>query len=280
MRAQGHNRAFAQQELEPKPANLWGILQNHLLLAAKMLIYEPICQGAAIWIALAYGIIYFFFEVYPIVFVTQHNIPFRLCGLMFFFIFVGMLVALILYQRLTNLSTRLPLPLPGNLTKHVALTDPENDLVLDLSACVVMPISLFWFGWSSGPETHWIVPALAGIVFSYSMTAIFMCFLAYIAQVYTIYSSSAGAANSFMRSIFAAVFPIITHRLVQAIGTKLAVSIFAFISLGSIPIPLILIRYGKELRASSRYSQEARRVIMGMGAYKNARAGSTGDLGI
>jgi hypothetical protein len=34
--------------------------------------------------------------------------PFRLCGLMFFFIPVGMLVALALYQRLVNLLARLP----------------------------------------------------------------------------------------------------------------------------------------------------------------------------
>jgi hypothetical protein len=47
------------------------------------------------------------------------------------------------------------------------------------------------------------------------------------------------------------------------------VSIFAFISLGLIPIPIVLIRYGKELRARSRYAQEARRVITGMGAYLN-----------
>jgi hypothetical protein len=66
MRAQGHQHAFTQQELELKPTNLWDIIQNHLLRAAseivyvatcgvrrtdtkiEMLIYEPICQGAAI----------------------------------------------------------------------------------------------------------------------------------------------------------------------------------------------------------------------------------------
>jgi len=66
--------------------------------------------------------------------ICQHNIPFRLCGLMFLFIPVGMVVALILYQCLINPSTRLPLPVPGIVTKDVALTDPENELVLVLSA--------------------------------------------------------------------------------------------------------------------------------------------------
>jgi len=45
------------------------------------------------------------------------------------------------------------------------------------------------------------------------------------------------------------------------------VSIFAFLSLGLFPIPLIFIRYGKQLRARSGYAQEAHKVIMRMGEY-------------
>lgn len=47
----------------------------------------------------------------------------------------------------------------------------------------------------------------------------------------------------------------------------LLVSIFAFLSLGLLPIPLIFIRYGKQLRARSRYALEAHEVIMRMGEY-------------
>jgi hypothetical protein len=48
---------------------------------------------------------------------------------------------------------------------------------------------------------------------------------------------------------------------------SILVSIFGFLSLGLIPIPLIFIRHGKQLRARSRYAQEARVVIMRMGEY-------------
>lgn len=50
---------------------------------------------------------------------------------------------------------------------------------------------------------------------------------------------------------------------------RLLVSTFAFLSLGLFPIPLIFIRYGKQLRARSRYAQEAREVIMRMGEYNH-----------
>jgi hypothetical protein len=50
----------------------------------------------------------------------------------------------------------------------------------------------------------------------------------------------------------------------------LPVSIFAFLSLGLIPIPLVFIRYGKDLRASSRFSEEARHVIKRMSVMNKA----------
>jgi len=40
------------------------------------------------------------------------------------------------------------------------------------------------------------------------------------AQIYTIYSSSAAAANTFARSIVAAMFPVITQTIINATGTK------------------------------------------------------------
>jgi hypothetical protein len=60
--------------------------------------------------------------------ICQHNIPFRFCGLVFLFVTVGMILALVLCQRLVNLCARLPLP--GIVPKDRALTDPENYLVL------------------------------------------------------------------------------------------------------------------------------------------------------
>lgn len=81
---------------------------------------------------------------------------------MFLFIPAGMLVSLVLYQRLMDLSTRVRLP--GIIPKRLALTDPENNIVVGLSAwyaiyfipgshegpifvSVFMTISLFWFAW-------------------------------------------------------------------------------------------------------------------------------------
>jgi hypothetical protein len=56
---------------------------------------------------------------------------FRLCGLMFLFIPLGMFTALLLYRRLTALLARLPLP--GIVPKGMVLDDFETNLKLVLS---------------------------------------------------------------------------------------------------------------------------------------------------
>jgi len=190
----------------------------------------------------------------------QHNIPFRFCGAIFLFIPVGMVMAVVLHPLLTKLFDCLLLP--GIQPKRP--DEVEQRLKAVIPACVAMPMSLFWMGYTSGPETHWFIPALAGVVFGYSMMEIFMCFFAYMAQIYTIYSSSAAAANTLARSTIAAVFPIVTRSIINAKGTKWGLFIFSFLSVGLLPIPLLFIRYGKGLRARSRYAQAAEKVIVRM----------------
>ena len=61
----------------------------------------------------------------------QHNLQFRLCGLMFLFIPLGMIIALLSYQFLTELFARLPLP--GIVPNGMVLDEPERNLKLVLS---------------------------------------------------------------------------------------------------------------------------------------------------
>ena len=61
--------------------------------------------------------------------------------------------------------------------------------------------------------------------------------------------------------------PSLNNVLLVPLLVAPTVSIFGFLSLGLFPIPLIFIRYGKQLRARSRYVQEAHKVIMRMGKY-------------
>ncbi|KAI0050890.1 MFS general substrate transporter [Auriscalpium vulgare] len=239
LRAQGQSDARAPQEVSPESRQ--EILKKNILRPTRWLLS-------------------FFFS-------WTHNIPFRLCGLMFIPIPIGMLMIVGPYPQLTRLFARMPLPWIER--KGVPLKPAESRLKVVLSACLLLPISMFWFAWTSGHETHWIAPALAGIAFGYSMMAIFMCFLAYVSQTYTIYASSAVACNTFARSIIGAIFPVAAHRIFTSMGTKWGLSLFGFLSLGLIPIPLIFIRYGEQLRERSHFAKEGRAILAGLQAAKD-----------
>lgn len=55
---------------------------------------------------------------------------------------------------------------------------------------------------------------------------------------------------------------------------------FAFISLGLIPIPLVFLRYGPAFRARSHFAAEAQRVAEQMRAQKDALTGNNAETTI
>ncbi|OCH85565.1 MFS general substrate transporter [Obba rivulosa] len=254
LRKQGNPHARAPVELHTK--STMQILKGHIGRPIAMLAYEPIVQGAALWITITYGILYFFFEVYPIVFIQQHGIPFQLCGLMFLGVSLGMVIAITVHPYLVRLSEHIPLP---GVEQNLAAGHPEEThLKVVLLACVALPVSLFWFAWTSESGTTWVSPALAGVVFGYSNLTLFFCFISYTSQTYSIYASSAAAANTLFRSVVASIFPIVAQSIVNRLGTTWGVTIFALIACLLLPIPLVFIRYGASLRARSPLAQEAR----------------------
>ncbi len=83
-------------------------------------------------------------------------------------------------------------------------------------------------------------------------------------HTYGLYASSANAANTLVRSIVASILPIIAHSIMDNLGTQWGISLFGFLSLGLIPIPLIFIRYGASLRERSYFVQEVQAIVSRM----------------
>jgi hypothetical protein len=85
---------------------------------------------------------------------------------------------------------------------------PEARLPSTFIGAALLPIALFWFAWTSYPTLHWIGPILAGIPYGFSQILLFLGILNYLADCYLQYAASALAANSLLRSILGATFPL------------------------------------------------------------------------
>lgn len=230
-----------------------------------MMVTEPIVIGCSVWTALSYGILYFQFEAYPVIFLEQHNIPFQLGGLPFIAIMIGMILGVLPYVPVMNYFMKIKLP---KWMGEAGPTTPEARLKLALLSCVCLPVSTFWLAWTSGPETHWAAPLLSGVLFGYANVIIFFTFVTYTGHSYTLYTASAGAASLFARSVIGSVFPLFSHIIIEKCGTKWGISIFGFAALALFPIPLIYLRDGPALRKKSPYIQEALQLLRKMQAEK------------
>lgn len=113
-----------------------------------MLILEPILTLITIYLALVYGILYLFFEAYPISFQEERGWNLGVGALPFIGITVGVVIGAIVVSWITK--TRFA----RKLQKH-GRGVPEERLSPMIIGGVVFPVGLFWFAWTSNKNIHW-----------------------------------------------------------------------------------------------------------------------------
>jgi multidrug resistance protein len=215
-----------------------------------LLFKEPIVLLITIYMSIIYGTLYMLFAAYPIVFQQTRGWSEGLGGLSFLGVMVGILLSVpsmylghLRYKKLASKAqTRL---------------SPETRLPDCFLASIALPIGLFWFAWTNSPSVHWIVPILAGVPFGFGCIMLFLPCLNYLVDSYTIYAASVLAANSAMRSIFGAVFPLFADKMYENLGLHWAASVPAFLALACVPIPYLFFIYGARIRRRCHYAAEA-----------------------
>lgn len=232
---------------EHKPT-LSQIGHNYLLRPFQMLALEPILICMTIYLALIYGILYLFFEAYPISFSQVRGwTNLGVAALPFIGIMIGVFlgVALIIYATKTRFARK--------FAKHGHVV-PEERLIPMMIASVLLPIGLFWFGWASSPNISWVPQVIAGVPIGMGILVIFMQGLNYIIDVYMMFANSAIAANTLFRSALGGAFPLFATQMYHNLGVDWASSVLGFIAVAMIPIPILFFFYGANIRAMSRFT--------------------------
>lgn len=80
---------------------------------------------------------------------------------------------------------------------------------------------------------------------------IFLQCFNYIIDCYMTMANSALGANTFVRSLFGAGFPLFGPVMYHRLGVAWATSVLGFISIAMIPIPVLFWKYGAQIRAWS-----------------------------
>lgn len=145
--------------------------------------------------------------------------------------------------------------------KNGGIATAEDRLPPSFYGSVAIPIGLFWFAWTDYPSIHWISPVLAGVPFGFGFVVVFLAVTNYLVDSYTIFAASVLAANTLLRSLFGAAFPLFTPDMYDALGLHWASSIPAFAALACVPFPFIFYKYGARIRARCVYAAQAEAVM-------------------
>ncbi|OGM46807.1 hypothetical protein ABOM_005028 [Aspergillus bombycis] len=225
-----------------------GMITKYVFRPIKMLLLEPILVCLTIYISLVYGILYLFFESYPVAFTEVREWrELGVAALPFLGIAVGILCGGCLIIMFTK--TRFA----RQLQRH-GYVIPEERLPPMMIAAVLLPAGLFWFGWTSDPAVPWGIQVIAGIPIGCGILVIFMQGLNYLVDVYLPYANSAMAANTLVRCSLGGAFPLFATQMYHKLGVAWASSLLGFLTIAMIPIPILLFVYGKRVRSLSRFS--------------------------
>lgn len=216
-----------------------------------MLIYEPIVTLLSLFLSVVHGTLFLLFAAYPVVFQQVRGWPQGVASLPFIALVIGIIISL-LYVALVDQSRYARV-----VARNNGVAPPEARFPPAMLGAVVLPIGLFWFAWTNGPETFWLISVSAGVFFGFGMVLLYMSLTNYLVDSYLAYSASALAASTVLRSCAGAAFPLFTNDLYNKLGIHWASSIPGFMALVFVPCLVAFYRWGHILRTKTRFGQEA-----------------------
>jgi len=220
-----------------------------LLKPITLMFKEPIVFLLNLYIALIYGLLYIWFESFPLVFSGLYGFNLGLEGVAFLGILVGTFIAVIVLFAWNYYYLEKQFDDNGNIA-------PEKRLIPAMVGCFFVPICLFWFGWTSRSDVHWIVPIIGSGCFGIAAFTLFQAVLPYLSDAYPDSVASVLAGNDLMRSSFGAGFPLFANAMYQKLGINWASSLLGFLGIAFIPIPFVLYKWGKQIRQKSKLARK------------------------
>ncbi|KAL9047969.1 MAG: hypothetical protein Q9206_006333 [Seirophora lacunosa] len=136
-----------------------------------LLTLEPMCLNLCLYSAVLLGVLYLFFGAFEIVFEENHGFNLWQVGLTFAGLLVGIVFAVatdpIWHRNYVRLIRNRELD--GG---EKGGAEPEYRLPPAMAGGILVPLGLFWFGWTTFSSVHWIVPLIGSSKFGAGVSRI------------------------------------------------------------------------------------------------------------
>ncbi|KAK5941671.1 hypothetical protein PMZ80_005621 [Knufia obscura] len=216
----------------------------------KMLIFSPIVFLLSLYMAVVYGYLYLLFTTITSLFEQSYGFSQGAAGLAYLGIGIGMMLGLFVFGATSDkVVTYLA-------NKNGGERKPEYRFPHMMIGAAMIPIGLFWYGWSAEYRIHYIMPIIGTGWVGAGLLAVFMPVGTYLVDAFTVYAASAMAANTVLRSLMGAFLPLAGPGMYKALGLGWGNSLLAFIAIALWPVSLMFFKYGERIRKSQRFRIE------------------------
>lgn len=132
--------------------SLLQLLRSSMVRPVKLLGTQPIIQAWSLYCAYLYGLLYLVIATFPNVWTDTYHESISVGSLNYISLFIGMGVA-------SQGGTRLADYFYAKMcNKNGGQALPEFRLPVLIIGSFIVPIGLFWYGWSARSTVHWIMP--------------------------------------------------------------------------------------------------------------------------
>ncbi|KAF3385424.1 hypothetical protein F1880_002092 [Penicillium rolfsii] len=225
-------------------------LQRSVVRPLRLLGTQLLVQTLALYMGFLSGVSYIVETTFPTLWTTKYGQSESLGSLHYIALGIGALAGAQLcsysndkiYQRLS--------------ARNGGVGSPDFRLPTMLLGALLVPIGMFWYGWSAEKTLPWIMPDIGGAIFFAGFLMGVINVHMYVIDFYGSNSASATAAVSLIQSLFGGLFPLFGGNLYDALGYGWGNSLIGFISLGlGIPFLACLWKFGGRIRNKSTYAK-------------------------
>jgi DHA1 family multidrug resistance protein-like MFS transporter len=230
-------------------ASFFGRLQPTLSLPATFFRTEPIIIAFGLYLVLLYTILFTFLTGFEYIFQRTYRLSTGLTGSCFASIAAGATFFTLFVPALYRWAR--------HTTDHVhgASVAPEFRLWPAVVTAPLLPISLFWLGWTNYPSISIWSGLGACFVFGIVVTATYVSIYEYIIDTYCDHSAIALASITMARYLIAGGMVMAARPIYDGLGVHWTMTLLGCLAVILAPAPILFWFYGTRLRAKSHYAR-------------------------
>ncbi|GME34194.1 major facilitator superfamily transporter [Neofusicoccum parvum] len=229
-------------DADKEPTKSRALIARAVLRPWLLLFRSPLLPLLCLEVGFISGLLYLLLTTTSTFFRTVYGWSLSTAGLAYLGLGAGSLLGLVLFAQTSDAVVARLAAANGNAHR------PEMRLATAFVPALFIPVTFFWYGWSTCARAHWAVAVLSLAPFGFAQVGLNAAAQAYLIDASGPYAASSYACVTAVRCVFGAVMPLAGPSLYQNLGLGWGNSLLGLVSLAMVPFPVLIYRYGAKLR--------------------------------